>query len=274
MPARVHPDAVGGVTTIVDAVRRRDPVVKSASRVLQLLEFFDELRREARLVEISEHLGIPQSSTSALCKSLTTLGYLDYDRRTRTYLPSARVAMLGAWLHDGPVRDGRLIRMLESLSEQTGDTVIVAARNGVYSQFIHVLQAATVMRVHVPRGARRFLCWSATGFALLSRVDEEEVRALVRRTNAERESGQPAVDLNAVLAHVQGVRETGYAFSRGLVTPGAGSIAMLLPSGIEPRDRPLALGISGFLDRLEQREAQIVDAMQAAIRKFLADDPP
>lgn len=262
-------DARAGVTSVVDATQRRDPVVKSAGRVFQILEFFDDLKRAARVVEISAHLGIPQSSMSALCKSLADLGYLDYDPRSRTYLPSSRVAMLGAWLDDGPLRDGRMIRMLESLSEATGDTVIVAARNGIFSLFIHVLQARTTMRVHVPRGSRRFLCWSATGFALMSHAGLAEIQALVRRTNAERDPGRSMIDAGTVLENVRRAKDAGYFFSRGIVTPGAGCIAMLLPSHLDPRHRPLALGISGLLDRLEQREFEIVDAMRAAIARFL-----
>ncbi len=43
-------------------------VVKSAGRVLQIFEFFDEVRREANVVEICATLGYPQSSTSALLR--------------------------------------------------------------------------------------------------------------------------------------------------------------------------------------------------------------
>ena len=59
--------------------------------------------------------------------------------------------------------------MLEEISQKTGDTVIIAARNGIFSQYIHVLQARSAMRFHVPHGTRRLVVWSATGFALLTR---------------------------------------------------------------------------------------------------------
>src|SRR5439155_290487 len=98
-----------------DAVGPSLAFVKSAGRVLQILELFDELQREARVSEIAERLGFPQSSTSMLLKSLAQLGYLDYDPGSRTFLPSPRVALLGAWLDKGPVRDGSLVRMLEHL---------------------------------------------------------------------------------------------------------------------------------------------------------------
>jgi DNA-binding IclR family transcriptional regulator len=83
---------------IVDAAPAASTLVKSAGRVLQIFEFFDEIQREARVAEIAERLHFPQSSTSVLLKCLTQLGYLDFDADSRTFLPSARVALLGAWL--------------------------------------------------------------------------------------------------------------------------------------------------------------------------------
>jgi DNA-binding IclR family transcriptional regulator len=261
-----NPDS--DVATVVDAAPTRPAVVKSAGRVLEILEFFDEVRREAQVAEIATRLGYPQSSTSVLLKSLTQLGYLDYDPSTRTFLPTARVALLGTWLDEGPVRDGSLIRMLEELSRATGDTIILAARNGIYSQYIHVVQARTAMRFHVPQGSRRLVVWSATGFALLRLAEDEQIRALVRRTNAELAPAQ-LIEPRRVLANIRQLRDEGYFFSRGLVTPGAGSIAMLLPSGVDRRDRPLAIGVSGLLDQFVRREHEIVACMREALRRYM-----
>lgn len=152
--------------------------VKSAGRVLRILEFFDEIQREARVAEIAERLSFPQCSTSILLNCLVDLGYMDYLPESRSFIPSPRVTLLGTWLDKGPVRNGSLIRMLEEISQKTGDTIIIAARNGIVSQYIHVLQARSAMRFHVPQGSRRLAVWSATGFALLTGFSEKEIRAL------------------------------------------------------------------------------------------------
>jgi DNA-binding IclR family transcriptional regulator len=248
-------------------------LVKSAGRVLQILELFDEIQREARVSEIAERLGFPQSSTSVLLKSLVRLGYLDYDADSRTFLPSPRVALLGAWLDKGPVRDGSLVRMLEHLSERTGGTVILAARNAIFSQYVHVLQARTAMRFHVPPGTRRLVVWSATGTALLAESSETEIGPLVRRTNAEAPSDQAPIPVPAVLSNLARLRREGHFFSRGLVTPGAGSIAVPLPKRIDRKGRPLAVAVSGLLDELERREAEIAATIHDAIARFLPEDP-
>src|SRR3546814_12336581 len=50
-------------------------VVKSAGRALQILEYFDDARREANMIDISRALHYPESSTSILLRSLVALGY-------------------------------------------------------------------------------------------------------------------------------------------------------------------------------------------------------
>ncbi|MFG1424941.1 IclR family transcriptional regulator [Roseixanthobacter glucoisosaccharinicivorans] len=248
------------------------PVVKSAERVLRILEYFDEIQRDARVTEIAAHLQFPQSSTSALLKSLAQLGYLDYDRVRRTFLPTARVALLGTWLNEGPVHNGRLLRLMEEVSRESRDTIILAVRNGIYSQYIHVVQATTPIRYHVPQGSRRLLAWSGTGFALLMRAPDEEVRALVARTNAEAPSDRPRIDYRAALGHVHEARRAGYFFSRALVSPGAGALAMPLPDGIERRNRPMVIAVSGVLEDIERREHRIIALLRDTIERYLVSD--
>jgi len=245
------------------------PVVKSAERVLRILEYFDDVQREARVTEIASHLKLPQSSTSALLQSLSHLGYLDYDRTQRTFLPTARVALLGTWLNEGPVHNGRLLRMMEEVSQQSHDTIILAVRNGIYSQYIHVIQATTPIRYHVPPASRRLVAWSATGFALLTHSSDEEIRGLVARTNAEMTKGHKPIDSRAVIASIRQTRRDGYFLSRELVSPGAGALAMPLPTDIERRNRPMAICISGVLGHIERRQKDLVALLQDTIGRYL-----
>ena len=238
-------------------------------RVLRILEFFDQIQRDARVSEIVERLSFPQSSTSALLRSLVQTGYLDYSPATRTYAPTARVALLGAWAGGSPMRDGSLLRMMEDLSAETGETILLASPNGIFAQYIYVIQATNPMRLHVLLGSQRPLVWSATGTALLSDMPEDAVRLLVRRTNAEAPPGQKVVDVRQTLANVERFRKQGYFFSRGMVVYGAGVIAMRLPATSTNPGRPLALGIGGLNESLEKHERRIVGLMRDAIGRYI-----
>jgi DNA-binding IclR family transcriptional regulator len=244
-------------------------LVKSAGRVLRVLEFFDEIQREARVSEVAEGLAFPQSSTSVLLKCMADLGYLDFEPETRTFLPSPRVSLLGSWLDKGPIRSGSLTRLLEDLSDQTGHTVILATRNGIYSQYIHVIQARRAMRFHVPPGSRRLVVWSATGFALLTGASEKEVRALCTRTNAEMPEGHDKVVFHRSYANIKQTTQDGFFFSKGLVTPGAGSIAAPLPSLVDQRDRRLVVALSGPLNEFSRREKHLVRLLIDTVARYL-----
>src|SRR5262245_65659377 len=105
---------------------RRAPV-KSAARVLAIFEFFNERREPLSLKEITQRLGYPQSSTTVLLKSLIVLGYLNYDRKSRTYLPSLKLATLGSWIADHVVPRGPLLELMQVLRRERGESIALAA---------------------------------------------------------------------------------------------------------------------------------------------------
>jgi DNA-binding IclR family transcriptional regulator len=131
---------LGGNASMVSAMDRDEArTVKSAVRVLEILEFFDEVQRPANVVTVSEALGYPQSSTSALLRSLVATGYLQVDRRSRTYTPTDRVSLLGSWINPPLFAEASLPRLMRAITVRTGALVLLSARNGGYSQCYHVL---------------------------------------------------------------------------------------------------------------------------------------
>lgn len=243
-------------------------VVKSAARVLQVLEYFDEERRPMPVSEIASHYGWPASSTSALMSSLVTQGYLEYDPRKRVYHPSVRVALLGDWIHGNLLKEGQLTRTMEHLNDATGETIVLAAQNGLQSLYLRVLQGTNALRLHLHIGTVRPLFGSGTGNMLLSAMNEDTVRKLARRFNA---SCPPArrIDVEDVLVSVEQDRAKGYSLSLNQVTMHSGLIAMLLPT--EPAQQALVLGISGLSARLIEHEQKYVKLMRKAMKNMLAD---
>lgn len=254
--------------TVVDAAPNEASGVKSAERALRVLEFFEEVQREAKSGEISEKLGIPQSSTSFLLRSMMELGFLDFDPRTRLYVPSRRVSLLGQWLTQGFVRDSALLQASEELSELSGETVMIAAPNGRFAQYIHVVQATKSLRLHIPVGTRRPLVWSAAGFCLLTNMNVKEVPLLVRRTNSESKA-RSSLNLKTVFSNIEFARKNNYFFSRELVTSGAGCLAIPIPLGPEERGRPLAICLAGWLNSLVRHEQEYLNMMNSVIARHL-----
>jgi DNA-binding IclR family transcriptional regulator len=203
-------------------------------------------------------------------RSLVTLGYLHYESRRRTYMPSMRVALLGDWVHSAMLVHGRLTDMLEQLNRETGETIVLAAQNGLHSQYLRVIQGTNTLRMHLQIGTLRPLLGSGTGRMLLTRMPAEAVVKLVRKFNADA-AEQERVDPDQLLAQLADDRERGYAVSMNQVTPHATLIAMLLPAG--PAERPLAIGVAGLTDRLIANEARYVETMRSHIASMAAASP-
>ena len=241
-------------------------VVKSAGRVLQILEYFDDVQGAANVVEIARALAFPQSSTSILLRSLVSLGYLHYDPSGRTYQPTSRVGLLGSWVEPTLFRGGALVQLMRELNEETNDTVVLAARNGLHSQYIHVVQATTALRVHLTIGMTRPIATSATGLLFLSALSELEVAKLARRINAYAAPGEGLIkigELNALLAQV---RRDGYLFCRSQITPGTSLLAVPLESRVA--SSPLALAIAGPSERMEERKEFLLNAMRTRLASY------
>jgi len=237
--------------------------VKSAGRVLEILEYFDDVKRPATVMELANALGYPQSSASALLRSLVTTGYLNFDPHTRMYISSSRVALLGAWLNSQFVAEGAVISMMKELNERTGDTIVLATRNGLYVQYIHVIQATSPARLHMTLGTVRPLAHSGAGYAVLSTMSDAEVTRLGMRINAEAKDGQPLVRIRELLESLAVVRQKGYAYTTDMVTPGGGIIATPLPRSVgQPY---MVLGIGGISEVMRGREIELATILKETI---------
>jgi DNA-binding IclR family transcriptional regulator len=241
-------------------------IVKSAARVLQVFELFNDLQRPARAGEIASRLGYPQSSTSVLLKTLVQLGYLEIDDRERAFQPSPRVALLGAWRASRSGSLAPILAAMQELSDETGMTITLAARTGLYAQYIHVLQATSTLRLDTPIGTNRLLVWSAAGFALIGDLEDSGIRLLVHRTQSEFPGTTRKITAAAVLEHVRSFREKGYFLSNELVTPGGGHISLRVPETAQTR--PLAIGVSGWIEDILREESRFVRVMRRALARL------
>lgn len=245
--------------------------VKSAARVLDLLELFEARQAPLTLREIVQACGFPQSSTAALLATLVHRGYLAHDRRTHEYVPTSRVAYLGGWIaDDGLAAEPALRAAIAHLHKSTGETAVAAIRRGTYSQYVIVAQHARPKVVPTQRGVLRPICTSGTGIALLSLLDEATLRKVVARAQRERRGIIKAANLSQVRQSLQNLRTQGFVVSRSGVFEGTGMVAMPLPWPIRGHD--VAFGVGGPVSRLDTRLPKIVRELRTAVANVLG--PP
>ncbi len=243
-------------------------VVKSAVRVLEVLELFDRLQRQASVGEVARELGYPVSSTSMLLGNLLERGYLRHGPDQRTYFPTPRVTVLGAWIEPLLTPHGTVMRMMSELGERTGETIILAAPTRDQAQYLHVVPATTTMRMHVGPGTMRPLVASGLGRVLLSTMPDDKIRHLVmRHNNGEQVEGEARISLAALQRDLAAIRACGYSVVLRGVTPGAGLISMLLPMQVS--GLPVAVGIGGWAREMRARQQEYICLLRGAIEKHL-----
>ena len=240
-----------------------DHIVKSVARTCQTLVYFDDVRRPLSVVEVSRKLGYPQSSTSALLKSMVKLGFLTHDPQKKNYFPTERVPLLGSWMNPDLFGEGIIHRLLKAISERTQQVVVLAIRNGDEAEYVQVIRPKRSPIHHISLGARRPLGNSGVGRVLMSRLSDEVVSQLFRKINAYRAPGTPAVDVNAFVASLAETRAKGYYRSTDQVVKGAGLISMPFPSHMN--SRLFAVGVGAPTDVILRSENEIVKIMRQEI---------
>lgn len=246
--------------------------VKSAERVIEVFEYFDRIRRAATVMEVARALGYPQSSTSVLLGSLAKLGYLEQDLGRRTYLPSPRVTLLGSWIEPLLSPGGEIIRLMDQLGEQTGETIILGVPAGEAVRYIHVVQATTAMRLHVGNGTVRPMATSGMGRLFMSQLDEVRVRQIVHRYNTEVAGDENKLTLAAVRRDLSSIRSDGYVSSLDRLTPGAGGISVLLP--VAPHGVPMAVAIGGLSKTINDNREHFLQLIRKGIKRRLQPASP
>jgi DNA-binding IclR family transcriptional regulator len=259
----------GSPTERAAETKGADAVVKTAGRVFEILEYFREVRGPLSVREIAEHFGYPFSSTSVLVKSIATLGYLTYERDQRAFFPTLRLATLGDWLYDAMYGGEALLRLLKDISRETGETAMLAVQNDIYSQYVHIVpNKQQVIQLNVPVGTRRSLCWSGTGWAILSQHTDETIEYLIERslTRLRGDPGIKEMTREKTFAQVREVRNTGFAVTNSTVTEGAGVIAAPLP--VAANGMRLAVAAGGVAGRLIAHKAEIMKAMAVLLKEY------
>ena len=238
------------------------PPIKSARRTFEVFEYFQLQQMPLTLQEICVALDYPASSASVLLKSLVALGYLEYNKADRNYMPTMKIADLGSWVQSVIFGDGRIMKAMNVLSQQFGETVTLTVQSDLYAQYLYLIQSRKPIWYPIPIGTLRPLTGSGSGLMMLSRKSDAEVRKIVKRINFHKlDKLKPT--MASVMTQLRQCRDDGYIFSKHLIERGAGGISMLLED--HRFGRSYALGVHGPVERLEPRQVEIVDALSLAV---------
>jgi len=244
-----------------------DGVVKSAARVMEILELFETRHSALSINQIVEGLGLPQSSVSSLVKSLMILGYLNRVEGTRTFTPSERLAFLGNWTLGKPRGMEAVQVMMRELSETTGEAILLGCRSGTLLRYVSIIESPHVLRFTLNLNQTRPIQSCGMGIMLLTPLSDLAVAAQVRRFNNEEPNHPLKRPESQVLEDVRIGRTQGYFETFGMVTQEVGTISTVLPL---PTDgRMLGIAIGGPLSRLNMERDWLCQTLLEKVAAFV-----
>ena len=236
--------------------------VQSLGRAFSILEEVARHREGIGLAELSKLVGLHNSTTFHLAKTLVSLGYLRQEKDNKRYRIGRPLFALAASALDEIEMVNVATPVLEELSRQTsesshfavrmGDAVVVIARTSGPGAFQLTDRVGVVRPAHC----------TALGKIILASLRPEQLTRFIDRVELKPSTPKSISDVGALMREIAEVQRTGVAFDDGEFNMEVRCVAV--PVTDFTGQVIGALGISGPIWRLSNQalhaSAQVVQA--------------
>ncbi len=214
----------------------RDPlVVQSVEKVFRVLEAFEGDNAVMSLSEVAVATGLDVSAAQRFTHTLTRLGYLAKDDKTRRFKLTSKAMRLGYNFLSSERIVATAMPYLMHISKETEETVNLTMLEGTNVLFLARLVSRNVLSTDVIVGSRMPAYCSAPGIAMLSRLPEEEAVDILDRSEIVAHTPYTTVDREALIDKIRLSAQQGYATSFEELYRGDASIAAAI---LDEKRRP------------------------------------
>jgi DNA-binding IclR family transcriptional regulator len=243
-------------------------IVRQAGNVLDLLEFFAQLKRPANLAEISASLKWPRSSTFNLLTTLALRGFLYEPRPRAGYYPSQRWLSLLRDIADADQLPEELCEATREVAADTGETVAICAPAGpagVNAVLLYIVESAEPIRFSASVGYQMPLHATAGGRALLAQYAPRERETVLKKTKYEKFSTRALQSSDQVEAEIKRAATRGWHENvEGFATDMAG-VAISVPLA----ERRLSLVVGGPSSRMRRQIPEVAATLRRVLKRRL-----
>ncbi|WP_024518638.1 IclR family transcriptional regulator [Bradyrhizobium sp. Tv2a-2] len=244
--------------------------VQSLARAFSILEEVARSRDGINLAELSRKVGLHNSTTFHLVKTMVSLGYIRQIKDDKRYRIGRPLFALAANALDEIEMVSLATPVLEDLSRETGesghfavpmgDSVVVIARTAGTGAFQLTERVGVVRPAHC----------TALGKVILAALKPELLDGFLKRVELAPVTQNSITDAAALRKNIEDVRQSGIAFDDGEFNPEVRCIAV--PVKDFTGQIMGAVGISGPIWRLNIQALQgRARAVQAAARRLSAE---
>jgi DNA-binding IclR family transcriptional regulator len=207
------------------AINNSRPAVRSAARVLDVIEFIVKTPKSPSFTTIQRETAIPKSSLSCLLQELLGKQYIEFDSETKVYLPGLQLIRIGALCINNTNFSKEIWRGLKQLSEESGETVHAVILEDRFVIFIAkhtgIKEVSAVSNIGFKLAAHA----TAGGKVMLSSLDNVELANLYVGVTLEKYTEFTNVSYQKLCREMIKVRRRGYAIDYQGNVPGGLCVA-------------------------------------------------
>jgi len=194
---------------------RRRGGVQSLGRAFAILEQVARHRDGIGLAELSHLVGLHNSTTFHLAKTLVSLGYLRQERHTKRYRVGRPLFALAASALDEIEMVSLATPVLEELSRELGEASHFALRMGDVVVVIARTSGPSAFQLADRVGVVRPAHCTAVGKAILASLQPDQLKRFLDRAGMKPSTAKSITEVPALLREIEEVRRTGIAIDDG-----------------------------------------------------------
>jgi IclR family transcriptional regulator, KDG regulon repressor len=253
-----------------DAEDRARGGVQSLGRAFAILEEVARHREGIGLAELSKLVGLHNSTTFHLAKTMVTLGYMRQERDSKRYRVGRPLFALAASALDEIEMVNLATPVLEDLSRESGESGHFAVRMGDSVVVIARTSGAGAFQLTDRVGVVRPAHCTALGKIILASLRPDQLKRFLERVDLKPSTKKSITEPSALLREITEIRRSAIAFDDGEFNAEVRCVAV--PVYNFTGEVIGALGISGPIwrttDQVLQSRAKLV---QTAAKRLSAE---
>lgn len=198
---------------------------RSVRRVLDIFELLLERDEPLTVAQMVEQLSIPKSTAYELVRTLTEAGYLAPPAKGGGLFLGRKLFELGMAYRNQVdlLKDGS--KIVEELRDATGETVQLSVLENQLMLVLLKEEGSRPLRIISQVGSRVPVNWAASARLLVSDLDDDSLRDLLKATIRQSPTGNAIMDIDKLVAQIRKSRSRGYATELNETNEHAGCVA-------------------------------------------------
>jgi len=227
----------------------------SVRKAFKILSAVSSASTGLGISELSRQLKIGKSTVHGITSALEELGALVRDPIDKRYTVGYSLLELCRSAYSKIELKDVARRPMEKLMGNVGETVFLGVLNGDHITIVDVVESRNEMKITSPPGTRLPLFAGAAGRILLSQIEEEKAKVIIRKKGLVRYTSKTVIDQRQFLREIEKAREQGYTVDDEEYIPGVRAVAAPLPFASSP---PAALWVVGFTSTMDDHKVTVV----------------